>query len=95
MLRAFSYLFTSAPTKDTSEACSTPLPSDGDEFDDEPQVVTKLADVRHQATASIKRAIIDYNEHEKQTFQIRPINEVIEGLVKTTTTLTKQVSNVM
>jgi hypothetical protein len=92
MLRALSNLFLTPNRKDQLEASQTPLPSDGDEFDDPPTPVVKLSDVRHQATANLKRAIIDYNEHEKQSLQIGPINEVIEGLVKTSTTLTKQVS---
>ena len=90
MLRALSSLFLSPTKEEQREASLTPLPSDGDEFDDPPPVL-KLADVRHQATANLKKSINDYNEHEKQTLMIRPINDVIDGLQKTSTTLTKQV----
>lgn len=92
MFKAFSNLFLTPNRKDQLEATQTPLPSDGDDEFDDPPPVMKLADVRHQATANLKRAIMDYNDHEKQSLQIRPINDVIEGLQKASTTLTKQVS---
>lgn len=90
MLRALSNLFLTPNRQDQVEATQTPLPCDGDEFDDPPPVL-RLADVRHQATANLKKAINEFNDHDKQVLKIRPINDVIDDLQKTSTSLAKQV----